>query len=619
MKQKNVLFMLLLVAVCVVVWFLLPKDDGANERLPAVMPAFTKSDVTGLTLQGPADKLVVKKREGSSDRWDVVVNSEFVRADANAVDDLLTTLSRQEVKQKIEVKSIADADIAGYGLDKPVVSVELTAGPAPILVRYGKLTREGASVYMDTGPGTDVWIVAKDAMENAISGVSSGLKDKRLFDITLFDVAKLEIVSGGVTVSEVTRDPSQVWQITQPFKGYAHPTKFETELNRIVNVEIVKWEEFGAPDLVKYGLDKPKFEVRVTGKGEKPRTETLLVGAEGPSGPYVMEAGTKAVAVVGKRFLEAVSMSASDYRDRSFTRLGIDGSGVAVSLGGVTYKLEKAGHTWDVILGAGVPGRPADGAKVGKLLERLREWPTIEFLDSQQPADVGISEKDYIEITLTAAGRAAPGKLLLLFGKEGTDEKDGKTVYAQRKGDGGVERVDAGPLEQLKAGPEQFFRSSVADFPPDSVESIERTKGYGSDGEKIQETKIRRDLGSADKAWQWESTGQVGEPDGQAISDILKALYQDLRAVAWVPFAPEKDSEPMGFRYPKAETMTIQLHLANLAGTDPDPKIYIGKKRAEGGYYARLTGKDDIGAWAFILSEEIVDVLRKPLGKIKQD
>jgi hypothetical protein len=617
MKKKNVLFMLALVLVCVVVWFLLPKDEAGKAKLPAVMPAFSKADATALTIQGPGDTLKLRRREGSTDRWDVVVGTEFVRGDANAIDDLLTALSRQEVKSRIERKTVTDADIVAYALDKPAVSLELTAAGKPIVVRFGKLTREGASVYMDSGPSTDVWIVAKDAMELAISAVSSGLKDKRLFDTTLFDVAKLEVVSGGVTVAEVARDPSQIWRITQPFKGYAHPTKFETELNRIVNVEIVSWAEFGAPDLVKYGLDKPRYEVRVTPKGEKGKPEVLLVGIENVNGVYAMEQGTKAVAVVGKRFLEAVSMSPLEYRDRSFTRLGIDGSALDVSLGDVHYKLEKGGQTWDVVLGS--ERHPADGSKVGKLLERIREWQTVEFLDAQQPADVGIDEKQFVEITLTAAGRAAPGKLVLFFGKPGTDEKDMKTVYGRRKDDGGVERVDAGPLEMLRAGPEQFFRSSVADLPTDAIDVIDRTKGFGPEGEKVQEAKIRRDMSAAKKGWDWDATGHTGQPDGKVITDMLKALYE-LRAVEWVPFDPEKDNERMGFRPPKGETMGIQVHLANLSGTDPDPKLYVGKRRPEGGYYARFVAKDQndkdaMGAWAFVISEAAVDALRQPLSK----
>lgn len=616
MKKKNVLFMLALVVVCVVVWFLLPKEESQKDKLPAVMPALNKADVTAMTISGPADKLKLRRRDGSTDRWDVVVGAEFVRGDANAIDDLLTALAREEVKQRIERKSVTDADVASYGLDKPVIELDVTAAGKSIVVRYGKLTREGASVYMDTGPSTDVWIVAKDAMELSISAVSSGLKDKRLFDTTLFDVAKLEVVSGGVTVAEVVRDPSQIWSITQPFKGYAHPTKFETELNRIVNVEIVKWEEFGAPDLVKYGLDKPAFEVRVTPKAEGAKPEVLLVGTASENGAFAMEAGTKSVAFVGKRFFDAVSMSPREYRDRSFTRLGIDGSAVEVSLGDVHYKLEKGGQTWDVVVGSGTSTdrHPGDGAKVGKLLERIREWQTVEFLDSQDPKDVGITEKDFVEITLTAAGRAAPGKLVLFFGGPGTDEKDGKTVYGRRKDDGAVERVDAAPFEQMKAGAPQFFRSKVADLPTDAIEMIDRTKGFGPDGEKVQEAKIRRDMSAADKGWNWDATGNTGQPNGKVITDMLKALFE-IRAVEWIPFDPLKDNERMGFKPPKGETMTLQVHLANLAGTEPDPKVYIGKRRTEGGYFARLVGKDEVGNWAFVMSDDVVDVLSQALSK----
>lgn len=614
MKPRNVLFLLVVALICAGAWFFLNSEDGPGSKgpLPAVWPKFEKHDVSALKVSGQGSTLKLSRHGGPTDRWDVLADTELVRADANAVDDLLAALSSQSVSVKIERASVSDTDFAGYGLATPLVEIEITVPGAPILLRYGKLTREGGKVYMDTGPGTDVWVVVKDAMEHAISAIQSGMKDKRVFDSTLFDVAKFEVVKGGVTAAELVRDLTQIWRIQQPFKGYAHPGKFETELNRIVNVEIERWEEFGAPDLVKYGLAPPAYEVRVTPKGEGRKPEVLLVGRDTPKGVWVMEQGTKSVAFVGRRFFEAVSMDPLAYRDRSFTRLGNDGTAIDVRLSGVSYKLEKAGHTWDVAIGT--DRRPADGDKVGKLLDRLREWQSVEFLDAQKPEDFDVTEKDFVEIALSAVGRDAPGKLVLLFGRKGPPGKgDAGTVYAKRKDDGGLELVESGPYDQLLAGPQQFFRSSVAELPTDAIDEITREAGFGTEGDKVQAVKIGRDLDGAEKSWQWKS-GNTGQPDGQAISDILAAL-RSVRAAEWIPYDAEKDAERMGFRPPRAETLTISVHLRNVAGIDPDPKIYVGKRRPEGGYYARLVGHEQAGNWVFVMPDDVVEVLKLALEK----
>jgi Domain of unknown function (DUF4340) len=614
MKPRNVIVLLVIALLCAGAWFWLEEGggSGADTTLPAVWPKFEKHDVTAIQLSGQGSTLKLSRHGGPTDRWDVLAETELVRADANAIDDLLAALSGQSVSVKIERAKASDADFAGYGLTDPLVQIELTVPGEPIRLRYGKLTREGGKVYMDTGKDTDVWVVAKDAMELAISAISGGMKDKRLFDSTLFDVAKFEVVKGGVTSVELVRDLTQIWKIQQPWKGYAHPGKFETELNRVVNVEIEKWEEFGAPDLVKYGLDPPAYEVRVTPKGEGRKPETLLVGKDGPTGAYVMEQGTKTVAFVGRRFFEAVSMDPLAYRDRSFTRLGNDGTAIDVRLSGVNYKLEKAGHTWDVAIGT--DRRPADGDKVGKLLDRLREWQTVEFLDGQKPEDFDVTEKDFVEIALTAVGRDAPGKLVLLFGREGPPGKAAAgTVYAKRKDDGGLELVESGPYDQLKLGAQQFFRSSVAELPLDAIDEITRETGFGTEGDKVQGVRIQRDVDGSDKTWKWKS-GNVGTPDAEAINGMLEVL-RSVRAVEWIPYDPAKDAQPMGFRPPLAETMTISVHLRNVAGIEPEPKIYIGKRRPEGGYLCRLVGHDQAGNWVFVLPDVVVDALKKDLEK----
>src|SRR5439155_675275 len=81
-----------------------------------------------------------------------------------------------------------------------------------------------------------------------------------------------------------------------------------------------------------------------------------------------------------------------------------------------------------------------------------------------------------------AAGREKPGVLVLLIGNRGTEKDGAKSVYAQRKGDGGVERVEGGPLDELLAGPQQFFRRTVAEWNPGWMTKIARDSGLSPEG-----------------------------------------------------------------------------------------------------------------------------------------
>ena len=613
MKPRNVLVLLVIAALCAVAWWLVDSNSASPDRMPAVWPKIARGDVTAIVASGQGSTIELRRRGTSGDQWDVLVGAELVRADANAVDDLLGALEKQAVRSRIAYASIAGGNVAQYGLDKPEVTIELKGPAQPVVVRFGHLSREGNSVYADGGEKTDVWLVARDAMDHATSGIASGLRDTRLFDSSLYDVATLEIVKDGVTRLQATRDLSQIWRFEQPFKGYANNTQFEQELAQIVNVEVAKWQEFGAPDLVKYGLDKPQLEVRLKPKGEGKAPEVLLVGKDDESGVDVMREGTKSVARVGRRFFEAAFSDPMKLRDLSFTRLGNDGTAMDVRLKGLNYKVEKTGSTWEVTVGG--TRRPADGEKVKAVLDRIRGWQTFEFRDGDKPEDFGVTGDEFVEIALTAIGREAPGKLVLQFGNEGPPRKNEMhTVYGMRKGDGQLELVDAGPLEALRGGAEQFFRGSVLELDITSIGGIDREPGSGPEGTKLQSAKLERDIDGADKHWYLK--GGVGPPDAEAINAMLAAL-RSVSTKTWLPFDAEKDQERTGLGSARPETMIVTVHLKNIAGIDDtDPTLIIGKKAPDGGYYGRVRVKDGPGGgWMFVLSDEFVSALSKDVEK----
>jgi hypothetical protein len=602
MKLRNLLFMLALAALCVVAYLYISSRPKAAENLPAVMPKFEKGDVTAISLVGQGTTRELRRREGTKDGWDVVEGVDLVRADANAVDDLLSAFSRQAVRDRIPKAEAGD----GYGLAKPDLVVTLTLGKEPLVMRYGKASLEGSKVYMDTGEGSDVWVVAKDAYELAIAGVASGLRDTKVFDVGEFDVAKLEVVQNGLTTALVTRDLGEIWHIEQPYRGYANPQKFGTELGRILATKLDRWVEFAAPDLVKYGLDKPKTEVRITRKGEGRKPDAWLLGDRTPDGSvHAMEAGTKSVCLLPPRFYEAATANPDSYRDRSFSRLGnADVAKIDVTLKGVHYVLERPASTWEVLI-ADKPRTPADGDKVTKALDQIIEWQTVEFLDAQKPEDFGVTGDTYIEISIRGSGKDEGAKTMLQIGNPGPD---GKTVYARRRGDGNLERVDAGPVATFAAGAGQFFRSDLKRFlPPEAIVEIYRDSGFGAEGEKVEGFKVKRDPKAADKDWSFTS-GNTGKPDQSALALMLAALGT-MRAQQWIPYDAGKDD--FGFKRPKAETCTLTVK-RDVIGPEADAELMIGKHRPEGGYYARL---NEAGGWAFVIDDAIVDALRAKISK----
>jgi hypothetical protein len=608
MTLRNVVVMLVLAILAVLAWISLRDRDTRGSSLPANFPEFTKDEVSRIQVRIEAKSLVLLRRTDRSDAWEAEAGTTTIRADGALVDELLNALLRQDVRDRQARKSLSDADVAGYGLASPAMTIEITSPKGASLVRYGKRTREGTGVYVDSGENTDVWVVGGGVLDHMTTMIQSGARSKRLTDLRLFDVGRVEVVRGGVTTLEASRDATQIWRVAQPYKGFADPSLFEQHLNRLVNSDIVEWAEADAQDLKKYGLDAPAAEVRLSPrKGGEP--SVVLLGGAAPEGRgvYAMEKGRPNVAVLPSRLLEAVNADPLSFRDRSFSRIGIDGVAIMVKLGDAAYELRKEGAGWDVTKPARHPG---DDAAIRDVMEALRSWKTEEFLDSASPGDFGIADGgDSVEVELQGGG-----KVTFLLGKEGTDG----TRYARRRsadGESGVERVDGTVVRRLAAGYPQFRRKTVRDFSTymGSLERIARDAGRSEEGQKVQTVVVSQVPGKSGWALATEGPGVSGSIDSAAVARLVGKLSAVV-AKSW-EFWDASKNEAMGFYPPLAETVSLTLRFGTATGTPPggaEQVLMVGKKRPEGGYWARFGGDE---GWAFTLAEEDLRGLTEPLTK----
>jgi hypothetical protein len=547
-----------------------------------------------------------------TDSWEADVGQTTVRADGAAVTDLLNSLARQEPRKRLPRDTVSDADFAGFGLATPTTSIELTLPGKTLVVRFGAKTREGSATYADGGPGTEVWIVAGNAAEQILLAVQTGCKAKTLTDARhAYDVGEVEVAGGGVTRLQARRDPAGTWRIVQPFKSFAEPSAFEEFLQRLVATTVVEWAELGSQDLVKFGLQSPRFTVTVTPKrGGEPTV--VLVGDDTGTGAgvFALEKGTTNVAVLGPKFLESVTKAATSpdlLRDRSFSRLGIDGVALKVKIGEHAYALRKEGQKWDLT----EPNRfPTDDEAVRGALDEMRRWETKEFLDPPAtPAEFGIDGTDFVEVELHGGT-----KVSYLLGREGPDG----TRYAQRRApddESGVERVDGAPLRVLGKGWIQFRQRLVRDFQPylGDLDRIARDRGTKADVESVQTVVVERRLDGPDKEWKvGEGPGVTGSLDGNAVAKLLARLAT-IAAQEWIPWDRSKN-ESMGFQPPVADTLALSVRFSTRTGSPPggaEQLLLVGAKRPEGGYFARM-GADE---WAFVLSEEDLQALCLPLTR----
>ena len=607
MTLRSVIVMAVLAVLCGLAWYALKDGDADTARLPATWPEFVKGDVTKVVLTSQGQTLTLRRRVDRTDSWEVDVGSVVARADASAVTELLTQIARQEVRYKI---GRGEASAADVGIGELAASAELTVPAGPVTVRYGRKSAQGGSTYVDSGPGTDVWVVGGDVAAQIFQSVEGGMKAKHLTDFRQsHDVGKVEIVRGGVTGLEAEVDPSGIWRFRQPFSGPADPGKFADFLSKLVNTQVATWAEVGAADLEKYGLATPQAEV-VLHPRRQGASATIQVGSATPDGQgvFALEKGYPNVAVVPKRFLDAVLWEPLALRDRSFTRIGIGEKALKFTAGEVSYKLGKQGNSWDVV--EPKPSLPGDDTAIRDALKLVREWHTHEFLDSAKPEDHGIDGKTSVEIL-----GEGDSTTTLLFGNEGPEGRR----YAQRKdadGAGGVELVDGAPFDLLAKGYAQFKRKVVRDLGTtfiSDIERIAREPGRGEDGSAVQPVVVERKIDSPDPKWTFSGPGQTGAIETAALNGVLDKVTK-LVTTEWFPWDPTKN-EAMGFVDAQlAATLSISVRYSTAKGTPPggaEQTLLVGKKRPEGGYFARMP-MDEKDFWAFVLSEEDFAVLSRP-------
>ncbi len=609
MTWRNVLAMLVLVALAAGAAFWLRPGEGTERKGPStLLAAFDRKDVTRVEAKFQGVELKLRRRGGDSEVWEMQAGMDFVRADAARVDDLLGALIRSEVRRSFAPSEVDAAALREYGLDAPELSFTLQLPGGERSARFGRTSREGENVYADRGPGTDVLVVPVDAFRDFAGAFTNSLRDLHVTDLRAYDIQRIEVARRGVTTLEASVDPTSIWRVTQPYKGYAERQAFMARLSQIVGEECSRVVEDGAQDLARYGLVQPEAEVTLTSK--RGAVRTLFVGAadaELAGGRYVMEKDTHSVLAASKRFADAVLGDAAELRDRAFARVGFGIVGVTVKLGETAYVLKKTHHDWEIES----PGRePADEKAVEDFLEAIRQWHTAEFLDRAQPGEYGIEpEGDQIEIALDGGAKT---KLLI-----GNTDASGR-LYAQRADDGGVEVVLAGPVDRAKLGWLQFKRKSALELPIEDIEFLAREPGFGEEGSKLTAEKWRRDLSALDKDWKADMGVTGSGLDATAMNGVLAAL-RSVTALEWRHWDRSK-AEEYGFAKDGggAATCWFEIGLRGEFGAEPGAPgtgtyyLLIGSKLPDrDAYYALRKGQD----YAFLLDGGVVRQLTAPLMK----
>jgi hypothetical protein len=240
------------------------------------------------------DKAVLKFSRSSVDALDVTHGGQTVklvktgsdwrltspwaaRADDSAVEGLLGSLDNGKMTA---IAADPAEDLRKYGLDQPVVTVEVGAGSTKATLEVGKPAEgEKDHVYARDLSRPMVFEI-EQSMADTLEKPAADYRAKDLFDFRPFTATRIEFTRGGQTLvfEQVKTDKGETWQETAPEKKTPDATAINSALSAFSNLRADSFVD----STTGTGLDKPVVVVKVTyGEASDRKTERVSFAQAG--------------------------------------------------------------------------------------------------------------------------------------------------------------------------------------------------------------------------------------------------------------------------------------------------------------------------------------------------
>jgi hypothetical protein len=466
-------------------------------------------------------------------------------------------------------------DLAPYGLDRPHVSVTVSAkdGKEHTLLVGASAGKEGPGRSAKLADSPAVFVV-NDTLAHAADRAALDLLDPVLLHL---DTARVERVTGKSGEAGLTLERTEHgWRVTD-----APGSPFPADTEAVAGLEglwaDLRAERFAAygpgTDWAKYGLDRPAVSVTVrlkpADKGPAERTVELGKPVEGSAGGrYARVDRGAGVAVLGSGAAKILGQGYLDYVNRNVLEFDA-GAVVSVqrSMGGDTLEVVKKDGGWQLIKPA---DERADDRAMQELLDRLGRLRArrIAAYPAKDLAPFGL-ERPAALVTVKLSGDRKPAEHVLKVGKP---TENGGDRYAQVDNGPAVAVLPAGLADRLVAGPVAFRDRNLAHF---------------ADADKVRLQRGPRRATFARVEGTWKLTEPLEAPAEQDDLDDFVAALGNLRADALVADKPgPEELKKYGLDRPEARWRLE-------AGDKEVLSLIVGGPEENGPRrYARLAGRD---------------------------
>lgn len=578
----------------------------------ASLEAISRSSRAGETVR------LEKRRTG----WWLTAPYEWP-ANSNAVNRIHNELQFLQHETSFTVADLEKGgqSLADYGLDNPVLTLDLTAAGKSLKLLVGDDTRTGNRLYL-YAPDTGRVHVVNRSLAESVGLTLKDLRNESVFTIPVFDIRSLNIQTGaqpnqaGAPANlkvRLRRDQSGRWGFETPILARADKAGVEATINRLSGLVARSFPEAG--ELERTGLDAPTLRVTFEGNA---RRESLLIGAAAKDGEYFARFEDKAVIFtteVPEPLLKVLLSAQEELRDRhvlDFERATVTSITLTTTSGQPEISLQRLeaagndGAQWQAV--ARTDGQApttilADTEVVHELLEKIKRLSATKFL-SDAPSAADIENYGFtrpireISLGLTTGGGVTgtePSTVTLQIGV--APDRPG-VAFARMANLPFVYEILPDILEETPASVRHFRQRLLRRLPEGAVITNLALIDLGAEKPIYSQT-----LNPGDKSWD-AALSVEPEAGRKALRAVLDEVAS-LRAVRFTSenFTADHATTPEGDR-----PWRYRLDYAvSVAGAPEAPASLFLTERLGGS--TLVAGTAEFGGVTFTVTQPLVDAL----------
>lgn len=397
--------------------------DETSKLSTDTPPAILKLDqnsITKLELKKKDSDPVVLTKSGSSD-WQITAPKPL-RADQSAVTAVVSTVSSLNSERVVEDKA---SNLQNFGLDQPVLEVDLTAKDKTQKLLLGTDTPAGGAVYAMLSGDPRLFTVSSSA-KNSLDKSLNDLRDKRLLPVDADKISQIEVVRKNGDI-EFGRNKDD-WQILKPKPMGADSAQVGDLIRDLTNAKMDLSSADAKQEASQFAHATPVATANLIAESGtqqlqvRKNKDTYYAKSSAVEGAYKVDSG------LGK----ALEKTADDFRDKKLFSFSYNDPN--------KIEIHSADKSYFLARGTAGPddwwsnGKKMDGANVESVISDLRDLTAVSFPASgfTNPA---------IDVAVTSQDGKRTEKVQIA--------KSGDHYIARRENEPALYQLDSSPVDQL--------------------------------------------------------------------------------------------------------------------------------------------------------------------------